>query len=131
LLAEWRKWVESRGLGVHVLPPTHIRLAISERVLPAIRNRNLKRMERILAIRDLGRAGFAYGASVLIDLLRDPRDLPPEELVATLESIAGLALGPRGIPGGANFRSKFKTPTQVRAPATIFAKARRGSQPRT
>jgi hypothetical protein len=93
LLQEWRAWVEARGMGTHTLPPPDIRRAIRQRVIPTIHDRSARFMDRILAIRELGCAGFAFGADALIELLHGGVKRSREDVVWSLESIAGLALG--------------------------------------
>ncbi len=93
LLERWREWVLGRGLGVHEPPPPPIREALSGRLIPVVRDRGARVMDRIQAVRDLGRAGYAWGSGALIELLREPGEVPEEEVVWALESISGLALG--------------------------------------
>jgi hypothetical protein len=93
LLEGWRVWVQDRGIGVHQLPPDHIRDALRECVIPTIQDYRANPLERIQAIREMGRAGYALGADTLIDLLGNDAQIPDEEIIWSLESISGLALG--------------------------------------
>ncbi len=93
MLDEWRQWVLDQGIGVHEPPPPHIREALYERVLPVIRDRRAPRADRIQAIRDWRKAAYAMGADVLIDLLRDPGDIPREEIIGSLRVVSGLSWG--------------------------------------
>jgi hypothetical protein len=93
LLRDWREWVEARGIGAHSIPPPDLITAIRDRIVPAIRDHNLRVMDRVLAVRDLGRTGFPFGCDALIGLLlKNDRDLR-EEIIWALEDVSGLALG--------------------------------------
>jgi hypothetical protein len=91
LLDEWRQWVLDQGIGVHEPPPPHVREALCDRVLPLVRDRQTPRADRIQAIRDWRKAGYAMGADAVISLLRDPGDLPKEEIIGALRMVSGLA----------------------------------------
>ena len=93
LLDEWREWVLGRGVGEHEPPPPQVREALLGRLIPIAADPRAKVMDRIQAIRDLGRAGYVLGADVLIDLLRAEDPVPRREVVWALEAISGLALG--------------------------------------
>ncbi len=93
LLEQWRKWVLDRGIGSHGPPPEAIRDALLSRVIPIVEDEGANKLERIQAIREMGRAGYALGARALIDLLGNDGQIPSEEVVWSLESISGLALG--------------------------------------
>lgn len=93
LLEIWRAWVQDQGLGVHRPPPVEVREAILGRIVPIIRDRKARIMDRILAVRELGRVGYVVGADALIELLGDPGEIPKEEVVGSLESVSGLVLG--------------------------------------
>jgi hypothetical protein len=58
-----------------------------------IRNRDAKPIERIQAVREMGRAAYVAGADALIELLGSDDAIPIEEIVWSLEAISGLALG--------------------------------------
>jgi hypothetical protein len=58
-----------------------------------VRDRGGRVMERVVAVRELGRAGYATGADALIDLLREPGEMPVEEVLWSLRAISGLDLG--------------------------------------
>ena len=74
-------------------PPPPIREALLGRVIPTVMDRGAKVMDRILAIRDMGRVGHLLGADSLIDLLRDGDAALKEEVVWSLEAISGRVLG--------------------------------------
>jgi len=93
LLKRWRSWVLDRGIGSHGSPPHDIRDALTNRVIPIVEDEGANTLERIQAIREMGRAGYALGADALIDLLGKDDQIPSEEVVWSLESISGLALG--------------------------------------
>jgi hypothetical protein len=92
LLEQWRHWVVDRGIGSHEPPPDDIRDALTNRLIPIVEDARATSLERIQAIREMGRAGYVLGSDKLIDLLGDEQ-LPSEEIVWSLESISGLALG--------------------------------------
>jgi hypothetical protein len=93
LLDQWRQWVMDQGPGIVTPPPEQIRDALIERLIPTVLDDHAPPMNRIQAIRDMGKAGHLLGADVLIDLLstRDERLL--EAATWALEMISGLALG--------------------------------------
>jgi hypothetical protein len=91
LLEEWRQWVRSQGIGRYEPPPSGIGEAPLDRVLPVIRDPRSRLGNRILAIREWAHAGYVLGADVLIDLLRDPGDIPKEEVVWALCMASGMA----------------------------------------
>jgi hypothetical protein len=93
LLEGWRASVVVQGIGIHEPLPRHLRFLLWERVIPTIRNRDAKPIERIQAVREMGRAGYVAGADALIELLRTDDMIPIEEIVSSLEAISGLALG--------------------------------------
>jgi hypothetical protein len=93
LLDGWREWVLGRGIGSHEAPPPHFRDALTDRIIPIIKDPQAKFMDRIQAIRDMGRVGYALGVDSLIDLLREGEVVPREEIVWALEAISGQAWG--------------------------------------
>src|SRR5208337_4940841 len=93
VLERWRSWVLGRGTGAHGPPPSHIGHALQEQVIPIVQDRGANQLERIQAIRDMGRSGYVLGADALIELLNRDDQIPAEEVVWSLESISGLALG--------------------------------------
>ena len=93
LLDGWREWVLNQGIGSHEPPPPHIQEALTERVIPIIRDPQAKIMDRIQAIRDMGREGYVLGADALIVLLRDGDEILKEEIVWALEAISGVTWG--------------------------------------
>ena len=63
------------------------------RVLPVIRDRQAQHGDRIAAIRDWSALGFVIGADTLVDLLREPGDIPREELIGALCMVSGMVWG--------------------------------------
>jgi hypothetical protein len=89
LLARWRSWVLAQGIGEFGPTPPRVQAVLRERVLLLIADRQARRIERIQAIRELGRMGFLLGADRLIELLRTAgADLVPE-IVWALQAISG------------------------------------------
>jgi hypothetical protein len=93
LLDRWRQWVLDQGIGSYEPPSPRVRKAWLDRVLPIIRNSQAKRGDHILAIREVGSAGYVLGADALIDLLRERGEIPKEEIVWALAMISGMAWG--------------------------------------
>jgi hypothetical protein len=91
LLDVWREWVLDQGVGAYEPPPPQIRDALLNRVLPLANDRQAKRWDRIRAVRQWGNAGFALGADAVIDLLREPGEVPKEEVVWALAMVSGMA----------------------------------------
>jgi hypothetical protein len=89
----WRQWVLDQGIGTYKPPPDRIRDGLLERVLPVIRDRQAKRGDRIAAIHEWADVGFVLGADTLIHLLRQPGNIPEEEIVWALCMVSGLTLG--------------------------------------
>jgi hypothetical protein len=93
LLDSWRQWVESQGYGYGEPPSTRIRDALQNRVLPVIQDLHAPRADRIQAIRDWRKAGVPIGAATLIDLLRNPGDIPKDEIIWSLSGVSGMSWG--------------------------------------
>jgi hypothetical protein len=93
LLERWQAWVQQQGLGSDPLPPPVIRAALLERLIPLIRDRGEKAQDRVLAIREMGSAGYPLGADALIELLREGDDRFTADAAWALESISGLNFG--------------------------------------
>jgi hypothetical protein len=93
VLEQWKAWVTDQGVGVHESPPEPIRQALLGRMLPLIRQRDASPLDRLQAIRDIGKAGYVLGADALIDVLADDDQIAPEEPIWALEAISGLSLG--------------------------------------
>jgi hypothetical protein len=93
LLQDWRQWVLSNGPGIHEPPPDRIRKALLDWVIPFVRDPDAETRERILAVRDMGNAGFLLGADALIDLLRGNDPELRREAAWALEAISGRAGG--------------------------------------
>ena len=93
LLDEWRQWVTKHGIGPDLPPEPRIRDALQNRVLPVIRDRQATPPDRIQAIRNWRVAGTPLGAPALIDLLRDPGDIPKDEIVWALCGASGASFG--------------------------------------
>jgi hypothetical protein len=91
LIDTWRPWVLDQGIGTHEPPPLNVRDALLNRVLPVIQDRSAPQADRIQAIRDWRKAGFALGAGALIELLREPGDIPKQEIVWSLRIVSGMA----------------------------------------
>jgi hypothetical protein len=94
LLDQWRQWVLDQGPGIVVPPPAHVRDALRERVIPTILDEGAPVMNRVQAIREMGRAGHCLGADVLIDVLGTGDERLIEAATWALEMISGLDLGP-------------------------------------
>ena len=93
LLDGWREWVLAQGIGTHEPPPDFIRDGLLLRLLPVVRDQTAKRGDRITAIRDWANLGFVLGADHLIDLLRQPDEIPLEEITWALEMVSGMPWG--------------------------------------
>ena len=93
LLDSWREWVESQGYGYAEPPSARIRDALQNRVLPVIEDPHAPRTDRIQAIQNWRKAGVPIGAATLIDLLRNPGDIPKDEIIWSLSSVSGMAWG--------------------------------------
>jgi hypothetical protein len=91
LLDTWRQWVLDQGIGAHEPPTSNVRDALINRLLPVIQDRGAPRPNRIQAIRDWRKAGFVLGADALIELLRQPGDIPKQELIWSLRIVSGKA----------------------------------------
>ncbi len=92
-LDAWREWVTEQGIGPDLPPEPRIRDAVLHRELPVIRDREATRSDRIQAIRNWRIAGTPLGAPALIDLLRDPGDIPKDEIVWALHGASGISCG--------------------------------------
>jgi hypothetical protein len=93
LLEHWSSWVRERGIGIHETAPPEIRQTLRDWVIPIIEDRSADALERIKAVREMGKVGYAAGADSLIELLGKDDRVPDEEVVWSLESISGLAHG--------------------------------------
>ena len=93
LLEGWRQWVVSRGIGIHHPPDPESRSALLEGVIPVVEDRKAPLIDRIQAVRELGRVGSAIAAKTLMGQLHAEDPVPQEEVVWTLEAISGMALG--------------------------------------
>jgi hypothetical protein len=93
LLERWRLWVLDRGIGSHRPPSPELREALMARVIPIVENGGASTLERIQAIREMGKMGYVMGVDALIVLLSEDDQIPAKEVVRSLESISGLALG--------------------------------------
>jgi hypothetical protein len=93
LVQQWREWVRVRGPGSYVPPPPVIQQALTTAIIPTIRNPNARIMDRIQAIREIGRVGYAMGADTLIDLLRSNNMILSPEIVWSLQSVSGHGWG--------------------------------------
>jgi hypothetical protein len=93
LLEQWRTWVLVRGVGSHDPPPAEHCDPLRETVIPLVQDRDADHLDRVQAIREMGRAGYVLGADALIAVLAEHDEVPAEEVVWSLESISGVALG--------------------------------------
>jgi hypothetical protein len=95
LLDDWRVALLARDPGPHGPPPGPVRDALADRLVPLIVDPGAKLMDRIRAVREMGRVAHAFGSDALIELLRDGDGsaIPREEIIWSLEAIAGLVLG--------------------------------------
>jgi hypothetical protein len=93
LVALWQKWVVERGPGSYGPPPPEIQQALTTRIIPTISDRNARIMDRIQAIREIGRVGYAMGAETLIDLLRTADMVLSQEIVWSLQAVSGQGFG--------------------------------------
>ncbi len=93
LLEQWRQWVLDRGVGTYAPPSDDMRDALAHRLIPIVEDEGASAIERIQAVREMGRVGYALGADTLIDLLSKGDQVPSKEIIWALESISGLALG--------------------------------------
>jgi hypothetical protein len=89
----WRQWVMDQGIGSQEPPRDHVRSMLLERVLPAIRDPRFKFGDRIAAIHSWADAGCTFGADTLIHLLRDPGEIPKEEVIWALCTVSGKVWG--------------------------------------
>lgn len=93
LLDDWRQWVEQLGVGQHVPPPAEYAEVLASGPVAKIENEQAPLIERLRAVRRLGREGFTIGVDALIGVLRHgPEDLAAEAVWA-LEAISGRPLG--------------------------------------
>ena len=90
LLEDWREWVKDQGIGAEITPPPDIREAVENRVLPVIRDQSAPRADRMQAIRNWRQSGTRLGAQTLIDLLRNPGDIPKEEIIWSLRRVSAM-----------------------------------------
>jgi hypothetical protein len=93
LLDGWKASVLAQGIGAYGPPPARTRDALVGRILPLIRDPQAIFRERVMAIREVGQAGYVLGAGALLDLLREGDEIPREEVFWALESISGLTFG--------------------------------------
>lgn len=93
LLDDWRRWVEQFGVGRHVPPPAEYAEVLASGPVATIENEQAPLIERLRAIRRLGREGFIVGVDALIGVLRrGPEDLT-DDAVWALEAISAQPLG--------------------------------------
>jgi hypothetical protein len=93
LIQHWREWVHKQGIGTFAPLPDLTQDKLLHHVIPLIEDRQAKREDRILAIRNLGIEGYILGANDLIVLLQSDDAIPKEEVVWALEAISGMAYG--------------------------------------
>jgi hypothetical protein len=92
LLSRWQEWVIRRGPGAHECPPPDVREILVEAAIPTALDLHADPLDRIQAIREIGKAGYVLGADALIKLLGDDDETHREEVIWSLEAISGLAL---------------------------------------
>jgi hypothetical protein len=93
LTETWQNWVMQHGPGAYGPPPPEIQQALMTRIIPTIADRNARIMDRIQAIREIGRVGYVMGADTLIDLLRTADMLLGREILWSLEAVSGHGWG--------------------------------------
>ena len=89
----WREWVHKQGTGGFAPLPPQVQHKLKHQVIPLVANRQAKRKDRILAIRNIGIEGYVFGADALIELLHGDDAIPREEVIWALEAISGMAHG--------------------------------------
>jgi hypothetical protein len=93
LAEEWRQWVRGHGLGSYAPPPAEIQSALLSGIIPTVQDGNSRIMERIQAVREIGRLGYCMGADALIDLLRTADMILIPEIIWSLQQISGHPWG--------------------------------------
>lgn len=93
LLADWRQWVQDRGVGNHAPPPRARAQWLLCGPVATLCNQQATSAERLQAIRQLGQEGFVVGAEALIDVVRHGPANLAEEAIWALETISGQSLG--------------------------------------
>jgi hypothetical protein len=93
LVRQWQEWVKEFGPGSYGPPPAEISRALRSGIIPTIADRNARIMDRILAIREIGRVGYVMGADALIDLLRTADMVLSREIVWSLQAVSGQNWG--------------------------------------
>ncbi len=89
----WREWVQEQADYPFTPLRPIIRDGLMNRLIPLIEDRQAKREDRILAIRNLGSQGYVLGADALVALLQGDDAIPREEVVWALEAISGQVYG--------------------------------------
>jgi hypothetical protein len=93
LIDRWQQWVLAHGPGRYGPPPPEIQQALTARIIPTISDRNARIMDRIQAIREIGRIGYVMGADTLIGQLRSADMMISPEIVWSLQAVSGQGLG--------------------------------------
>lgn len=93
LLDAWRGWVLDQGIGTYNPPPESIRAGLEERVLPTIRDPRMRRGNVLLVLYDWAGLGYPLGADAVIDRLRDPGEIPKDDLIWALAMVSGHPWG--------------------------------------
>lgn len=93
LLDAWRAWVLDQGIGTCTAPPESIRADLEERVMPTIRDRRMRRGNVLLALHDWAGLGYPLGADAVIDRLRDPGEVPKDDITWALAMVSGHPWG--------------------------------------
>jgi hypothetical protein len=89
LLNDWQRWARDREVGPHEPPPARVRAALVQRIIPLINDPDSPVPEVVLAVRDMGIAGYVLGADRLIRLVGDEDARLRDAAVWALESISG------------------------------------------
>jgi hypothetical protein len=85
--------VEALGTGRHEPPPPRVREALLQRAIPFIQDPDAPPEEKILAVRDMGSAGYLLGADALIPLLAEDDAELRRTAAWALEAISGVPAG--------------------------------------
>jgi hypothetical protein len=93
LVEQWREWVLEHGPAAYGPPPPEIQRALTNGIIPTIRDPDARIMDRIQAIREIGRVGYVMGADALINLLRTADMILSQEIVWSLQAISGQGWG--------------------------------------
>jgi predicted RNA-binding Zn-ribbon protein involved in translation (DUF1610 family) len=93
LFENWQEWVHEQGIGNLARIPPLVLARLLNHTIPLIEDRQARREERILSIRNMGAEGYVVGAGALIRLLGNDDAIPAEAVIWALEAISGMAYG--------------------------------------